>query len=88
MWEQQGQHIACIQDPADVTLYTKTGSLVKGGVELPTYRCACCFSRSTAHIAKVYSGSVYVLNVSCSSMYNILLYYLCQGGNVLSGVRL
>jgi len=31
MWQQQCQHIACIQDPAGVSLYTKTGSLVKGG---------------------------------------------------------
>jgi len=40
MWEQQRQHIPCIQDPAGVCLYTRTGSLTKGGIELPTYRCA------------------------------------------------
>ena len=28
------------QDPAGVQLYTKTGMLKKGGVELPVYRCA------------------------------------------------
>jgi len=38
MWDQQRQHIPCIQDPAGVCLYTRTGSLTKGGIELPTYR--------------------------------------------------
>ena len=40
MWETLKSHIACIQDPEGVKLYTQTGSLLKGGVQLPTYRCA------------------------------------------------
>ena len=40
IWESQQKHISCIQDPDDVQLYNKTGTLVKGGVELPVYRCA------------------------------------------------
>ncbi|KAK3095078.1 hypothetical protein FSP39_010032 [Pinctada imbricata] len=40
IWESQKRHIPCIQDPAGIQLYTKTGNLVKGGVELPTFRCA------------------------------------------------
>ncbi|KAK5931582.1 hypothetical protein CesoFtcFv8_000136 [Champsocephalus esox] len=38
--ETQRQHIACIQDPAGVRLYTRTGQLTRGGVSLPVYRCA------------------------------------------------
>ena len=39
IWREQC-HIACIQDPMNVQLYTKTGSIKKGGLELPVYRCA------------------------------------------------
>ena len=38
IWESQQKHISCIQDPDDVQLYNKTGTLIKGGVELPVYR--------------------------------------------------
>ena len=40
MCESQKHHVACLQDPADYPLYTVTGSVSKGGVSLPTYRCA------------------------------------------------
>ena len=40
IWESQQKHISCIQDPDDVQLYNKTGTLFKGGIELPVYRCA------------------------------------------------
>ena len=40
IWKQQKTHLACIQDPPDVQLYTETGTLKKGGVDLKTYRCA------------------------------------------------
>ena len=40
VWENQKQHVRCIVDPPGVMLYTVTGSLVKGGVKLPTYRTA------------------------------------------------
>lgn len=40
IWDTQRRHLHCIQDPAQVTLYTKTGELTKGGVRLPVYRCA------------------------------------------------
>lgn len=40
IWDNQKRHIACIQDPEGVQLYTQTGVLTKGGVQLPTYRCA------------------------------------------------
>ncbi|KAJ4941723.1 hypothetical protein JOQ06_011598 [Pogonophryne albipinna] len=38
--ETQRHHIPCIQDPAGVPLYTRTGQLTRGGVSLPVYRCA------------------------------------------------
>ena len=40
IWESQQKHIACIQDPEGVQLYTKTGTIVKGGIDLPVYRCS------------------------------------------------
>ena len=40
IWDEQKRHLDCVQDPAGVQLYTKTGTLKKGGVELPVYRCA------------------------------------------------
>ena len=39
-WRSQRKHISCIQDPDGYQLYSQTGTLVKGGVTLPTYRCA------------------------------------------------
>ena len=40
IWKEQQCHIACIQDPVGVQLYSQTGSLEKGRVKLPIYRCA------------------------------------------------
>lgn len=40
IWKEQEKHVSCIQDPEDFSLYTKTGTLKKGGVELSCYRCA------------------------------------------------
>ena len=40
IWQSQQKHIPCLQHLEDVQLYTKTGTLVKGGIELPIYRCA------------------------------------------------
>ncbi|CAL8258403.1 unnamed protein product [Arctogadus glacialis] len=37
---EQRRHLKCIQDPPGVELYTETGRLTKGGISLPTYRCA------------------------------------------------
>ena len=40
IWREQKHHIECIQDPTDIQLYTQTSSIVKGGLQLPVYRCA------------------------------------------------
>ena len=40
IWEEQQKHVACIQDPPGVQLYTVTGHILKGGVMLPALRCA------------------------------------------------
>ena len=40
VWAQQQIHIDCIQDPPGVKLYAVTGHIVKGGVQLPVFRCA------------------------------------------------
>lgn len=40
IWEEQKKHLKCLQDPPDVSLYTITGNICKGGVTLPVLRCA------------------------------------------------
>ena len=37
---EEKKHIKCIQDPDGIRLYTVTGHIIKGGVELPVFRCA------------------------------------------------
>ncbi|MED6263442.1 hypothetical protein CHARACLAT_004626 [Characodon lateralis] len=39
-WRTQRKHVACIQDPLGVQMYTRTGQVTKRGVVLPVYRCA------------------------------------------------
>jgi len=71
-WEQQQKHVSCIQDPEGVVLYTRTGSLVKGGIQLPTFRCA---RGSTSlesfhnHLAKFIPGKC--LNMLCYCVFNV-----------------
>lgn len=36
IWHVQRRHVTCIQDPPDVLLYTKTGTIIKGGMVLKT----------------------------------------------------
>ena len=38
IWSTQRRHLGCIQDPAGVALYTQTGTITKGQVQLPVYR--------------------------------------------------
>ena len=40
IWEEQQKHVAYIQDPPGVELYTVTRHILKGGVMLPVLRCA------------------------------------------------
>ena len=37
---EEKKHIKCIQDPDGIRLYTVTGHIIKGEVELPVFRCA------------------------------------------------
>ena len=39
-FKRQEKHIACIQDPANISLYTQVGLLKKGNRQLPKFRCA------------------------------------------------
>ena len=39
-WNSQRRHVECLHDPPAIGLYTRTGSRMKGGVQLPVYRCA------------------------------------------------
>ena len=38
IWEEQKRHVKCLQDTPDVSLYTITSHINKGGVNLPVYR--------------------------------------------------
>ncbi|MEQ2200934.1 hypothetical protein XENOCAPTIV_005092 [Xenoophorus captivus] len=40
IWNMQRCHLSCIQDLPGMQLYTQTGTLTKGGISLPVYRCA------------------------------------------------
>ena len=40
IWDIQKRNNPSIQDVGALTLYTKTSTLTKGGIELPTYLCA------------------------------------------------
>ena len=40
IWALQQKHLPCIQDPEGINLYTKTGTLEKGGKHLQVLRCA------------------------------------------------
>ena len=40
VWAEQRHHIACLQDPPEIHLYTITHHIEKGGIQLPVYRCA------------------------------------------------
>ena len=60
IWEEQRHHIPCLQDPPNVCLYTITGHITKGGVELPLLRCACGSTSLESfhlHLARFIPGS-------------------------------
>ena len=40
IWEEQRRHVKCLQDPPEVSLYTISSHINKGGVNLPVYRCS------------------------------------------------
>ena len=40
VWDEEKKHVPCLQDVPGLSLYTVTGYITKGGVELPVYRCA------------------------------------------------
>jgi len=37
IWNEEKKHVRCLQDPSAVALYTVTGCIKKGGVELPVF---------------------------------------------------
>ena len=39
IWGEQRKHVTCIQDPEGIPLYSQTGTVHKGNVVLPVYRC-------------------------------------------------
>ena len=58
VWEEQRQHVKCLQDPQGVQLYTITGHLNKGGITI--LRCArgsTSLESFHRHIARFIPGS-------------------------------
>ncbi|XP_065894775.1 uncharacterized protein [Dysidea avara] len=53
IWNEEKKHIPCIQDPPSVALYTVTGHIKKGGVELPVFRCARGTTVSNEEVQKI-----------------------------------
>ena len=41
IWEEEKKHVKCIQSPDGIMLFTNTGHITKGGVELPVFWYAC-----------------------------------------------
>ncbi|XP_061651844.1 uncharacterized protein LOC133488233 [Phyllopteryx taeniolatus] len=39
IWDTQRQHMACIQDPPGLPIYTKVGEVTRGGIKLPIFKC-------------------------------------------------
>ena len=39
IWKEEKKHVKCIQDPDGLILYTVKRHIIKGGVELPVFRC-------------------------------------------------
>ena len=50
IWEEEKKHVACIQDPEGIPLYTITGYIKKGGVDLPVLCCARGTSLESFHL--------------------------------------
>ena len=74
IWQEEKQHMKCIQDPAGMTLYTVTEHITKGGVELPVLRCG----RGTTllesfhlHLARYVSSWMTLCHITCEL-------YFCQ----------
>ena len=62
IWQSQKKHITCIQVPDEIQLYTKTGVVTKGGVELPVYRCT-------------YSGVLDLVELSPTQPFNSIIFF-------------
>ncbi|XP_019899761.2 uncharacterized protein LOC109615266 [Esox lucius] len=61
IWQEQRRHLKCIQDPPSVQQNTQTGTITKGGVILPVYRCA-RGSTSLEFFTSTSTGSFQVMN--------------------------
>ena len=75
--KSQWKHVACIQDPPGVQLYTQTGTSVKGGRRLPTFRCArgsTSLESFHLHLNRFIPGK-YVDYISPPITFNYLLIY-------------
>ena len=72
IWMEQKKHVACLQDPPDIPLYTITGHLKKGGLNLPVYRCA----RGTTSLESFHSHLVKFIPGTSANAVNFQAYLL------------
>lgn len=81
IWDTQRRHLPCIQDPPGVQLYTQTGSVTKGGLTLPVYRCA---RGSTSletfhnHLNRFIPGKITHIHLKvcfCDSLFHVICNY-------------
>lgn len=88
IWESQLRHMECIQDPEGYSLYTKTGSRIKGGVEVPMYRCvrgSNSLESFHLHLARFIPGEglLNYYNILFTSLWELLQYDLLIPNNLL-----
>lgn len=87
IWCVQRKHVKCIQDIPGVALYTKTGELTKGGVRLPTYRCArgsTSLESFHLHLNRFIPG-LCLSNMLVNALYSPKIFHYLIINNVLLG---
>eukprot|EP00111_Clytia_hemisphaerica_P012780 TCONS_00037589-protein len=72
IWEVERRHVACIQDPVSIDLYTKIGTTKKGDIQLPLYRCA----RGTVSLESFHSHIVNFIPGTSANGVNFQAYLL------------
>lgn len=76
IWQEQQKHVACLQDPPGVSLYTVTGNVQKGAVILPLLRCA----RGSTSLESFHSYLIKFVPESSANAVNFHAYmYLIEG---------
>ena len=76
IWDEQKVHVACLQDPLNLPLYTITGYITKAGVKLPVFRCA----RGSTSLESFHLHLVQFIPGTSANSVNFPAYLLVQEG--------